>query len=145
MCVYCFSVHCIIATPGRILDLMNKNLVKISKCGILVLDEVRLLLALKCWSIFLLLQDNVLSINIVVNFVLAVTFSSQIYIYSTKLVLWYTHFFSYFLHEYNCPFYDENFYPVLLLNCYDYYDILRVEYYCSVHNHENKKRKNYNY
>ena len=28
---------------------------------------------------------------------------------------------------------------------YDYYDILRVEYYCSVHNHENKKRKNYNY
>lgn len=28
------------ATPGRILDLMNKNLVKIGKCGILVLDEV---------------------------------------------------------------------------------------------------------
>ena len=35
------SVHIIVATPGRILDLMNKNLVKISKCGILVLDEVR--------------------------------------------------------------------------------------------------------
>lgn len=36
-----FAVHAIVATPGRILDLMNKNLVKCSKCGILVLDEVR--------------------------------------------------------------------------------------------------------
>lgn len=34
------AVHIVVATPGRILDLMNKNLVKISKCGILVLDEV---------------------------------------------------------------------------------------------------------
>jgi hypothetical protein len=33
-------VHAIIATPGRILDLLNKNLVKIGKCGIMVLDEV---------------------------------------------------------------------------------------------------------
>ncbi|KAJ8316237.1 hypothetical protein KUTeg_006251 [Tegillarca granosa] len=32
-------VHVIIATPGRILDLMNKNLVKIHKCSMLVLDE----------------------------------------------------------------------------------------------------------
>jgi len=39
-CVFLFSVHAIVATPGRILDLMNKNLVKIGKCGILVLDEV---------------------------------------------------------------------------------------------------------
>ncbi|XP_041372926.1 ATP-dependent RNA helicase cgh-1-like [Gigantopelta aegis] len=38
-------VHCIIATPGRILDLMNKNLVKIGKCGILVLDEADKLLS----------------------------------------------------------------------------------------------------
>lgn len=35
------SVHVIIATPGRILDLMNKNLVKTDHCAILVLDEVR--------------------------------------------------------------------------------------------------------
>lgn len=51
-CVWCLvfnwevflflSVHVIIATPGRILDLMNKNLVKIGKCGMLVLDEVSL-------------------------------------------------------------------------------------------------------
>ena len=36
-----FSVHVIIATPGRILDLMNKSLVKTDSCNMLVLDEVR--------------------------------------------------------------------------------------------------------
>jgi len=38
-------VHAIVATPGRVLDLMNKNLVKIGKCGILVLDEADKLLS----------------------------------------------------------------------------------------------------
>ncbi|XP_060591517.1 ATP-dependent RNA helicase me31b-like [Ruditapes philippinarum] len=38
-------VHVIVATPGRILDLMNKNLVKIGKCGILILDEADKLLS----------------------------------------------------------------------------------------------------
>jgi len=38
-------VHVIIATPGRILDLMNKNLVKCGKCGIMVLDEADKLLS----------------------------------------------------------------------------------------------------
>lgn len=38
-------VHAIIATPGRILDLLNKNLVKIGKCGIMVLDEADKLLS----------------------------------------------------------------------------------------------------
>jgi ATP-dependent RNA helicase DDX6/DHH1 len=38
-------VHVIIATPGRILDLMNKNLVNSSKCGMLVLDEADKLLS----------------------------------------------------------------------------------------------------
>ncbi|KAK7490322.1 hypothetical protein BaRGS_00018483 [Batillaria attramentaria] len=38
-------VHVIIATPGRILDLMNKNLVKTDSCGILVLDEADKLLS----------------------------------------------------------------------------------------------------
>lgn len=38
-------VHIVVATPGRILDLMNKNLVKIGKCGILVLDEADKLLS----------------------------------------------------------------------------------------------------
>ena len=38
---YLFSVHLIIATPGRILDLMNKNIVKTDNCNMLVLDEVR--------------------------------------------------------------------------------------------------------
>ncbi|CAE1255531.1 DDX6 [Acanthosepion pharaonis] len=33
------QVHVIVATPGRILDLLNKNVVKSSKCQMLVLDE----------------------------------------------------------------------------------------------------------
>jgi len=33
-------VHLIVATPGRILDLMNKELVRTDTCKILVLDEV---------------------------------------------------------------------------------------------------------
>lgn len=51
-CVWCFVfnwevfffflVYVIIVIFGRILDLMNKNLVKIGKCGMLVLDEVSL-------------------------------------------------------------------------------------------------------
>jgi len=38
-------VHIIIATPGRILDLMNKHLVRAPKCNILVLDEADKLLS----------------------------------------------------------------------------------------------------
>jgi len=38
-----FTVHLIVATPGRILDLMNKELVKTDECKILVLDEVSVL------------------------------------------------------------------------------------------------------
>lgn len=38
-------VHVVIATPGRILDLMNKGLVKTGSCRILVLDEADKLLS----------------------------------------------------------------------------------------------------
>jgi len=38
-------VHCIIATPGRVLDLMNKGLIKCSKCAMLTLDEADKLLS----------------------------------------------------------------------------------------------------
>lgn len=38
-------VHLIIATPGRILDLMNKGIVKTDSCGMLVLDEADKLLS----------------------------------------------------------------------------------------------------
>ena len=39
----CFivSVHLVVATPGRILDLMRKTVAKVDKCGMLILDEVR--------------------------------------------------------------------------------------------------------
>lgn len=35
-----FTVHVIIATPGRILDLLDKSIAKVDHCRILVLDEV---------------------------------------------------------------------------------------------------------
>jgi len=34
------NVHMVIATPGRILDLMEKRVANVDKCKILVLDEV---------------------------------------------------------------------------------------------------------
>lgn len=34
------TVHVIVATPGRILDLIEKGIANVSKCQILVLDEV---------------------------------------------------------------------------------------------------------
>lgn len=34
------GVHAIIATPGRILDLTEKNIAKMDMCKMLVLDEV---------------------------------------------------------------------------------------------------------
>ena len=34
------AVHVIVATPGRILDLMRKNLADMSKCQMMVMDEV---------------------------------------------------------------------------------------------------------
>lgn len=33
-------MHVIIATPGRILDLLDKSIAKVDHCKILVLDEV---------------------------------------------------------------------------------------------------------
>ena len=39
------NVHIIIATPGRILDLMDKKVAKVDKCKILVLDEADKLLS----------------------------------------------------------------------------------------------------
>lgn len=36
------KVHLIIATPGRILDLMDKQVANMDHCKILVLDEVRI-------------------------------------------------------------------------------------------------------
>ena len=34
------SVHVVVATPGRILDLMKKRIADMSKCEMLVMDEV---------------------------------------------------------------------------------------------------------
>ena len=45
------TVHVVIASPGRILDLMDKGVAKMNNCRILVLDEVRSLL-LSSWNLF---------------------------------------------------------------------------------------------
>ena len=42
----CFSVHVIVATPGRIIDLMEKGIANMSQCQILVLDEADKLLSM---------------------------------------------------------------------------------------------------
>lgn len=44
--LYIFAVHVIIATPGRILDLMDKNVANMDHCRVLVLDEVSTILTL---------------------------------------------------------------------------------------------------
>lgn len=43
--VYLHLVQVIIATPGRILDLMDKNVANMEHCKILVLDEADKLLS----------------------------------------------------------------------------------------------------
>lgn len=39
------TVHVIVATPGRILDLASKKVANLDECGMLVLDEVDKLLS----------------------------------------------------------------------------------------------------
>ena len=39
------TVHVIVATPGRILDLANKNVSNIDLCTLLIIDEVDKLLS----------------------------------------------------------------------------------------------------
>ena len=39
------TVHVVVATPGRILDLASKGEAKLDACGMLVLDEVDKLLS----------------------------------------------------------------------------------------------------
>ena len=58
-------VHIIVATPGRIVDLMNKNLVKTHDCKILVLDEVCVVVGggggvfWSCLGLLVLIGENV--------------------------------------------------------------------------------------
>ena len=42
----CGAVHVIVATPGRILDLIEKGIANMSQCQILVLDEADKLLSM---------------------------------------------------------------------------------------------------
>ena len=44
------TVHIVVATPGRILDLASKGVAKLNTCKVLVLDEVRGLAGLWFWG-----------------------------------------------------------------------------------------------
>ena len=39
------TIHIVVATPGRLLDLMNKNIIKLEACRVIVLDEADKLLS----------------------------------------------------------------------------------------------------
>jgi len=45
------TVHVVIATPGRLLDLVNKNIAKVNHCSILVMDEADKLLSIDFKSV----------------------------------------------------------------------------------------------
>ena len=46
MCFLFAAVQVVVATPGRIIDLMEKGIAKVNKCQILVLDEADKLLSM---------------------------------------------------------------------------------------------------
>ena len=50
------TVHIVVATPGRILDLIEKGVAKVGSCQILVLDEVSLSLSLSLSHFFIMLN-----------------------------------------------------------------------------------------
>lgn len=52
------TVHVIVATPGRILDLASKKVANLDECNLLVLDEVDKLLSMD----FKINIENILSI-----------------------------------------------------------------------------------
>ena len=52
------TVHVIVATPGRILDLASKKVANLDECGMIVLDEVDKLLSMD----FKVNIENILSI-----------------------------------------------------------------------------------
>lgn len=47
--LYVFSVHVVIATPGRILDLIKKGVAKVNQVQMVVLDEVSLFVTTYCF------------------------------------------------------------------------------------------------
>ena len=63
-----FPVHVVVGTPGRILDLMNKELIKTDACRMLVLDEVcQTVSDASCMHELSLLKKNNLALSIVIS------------------------------------------------------------------------------
>lgn len=52
MTVLVATVHVVIATPGRILDLMKKGLAKVEKIQMMVMDEVGLFVSYEKKKVF---------------------------------------------------------------------------------------------
>lgn len=56
------NVHVIIATPGRILDLMEKRVAQMDRCNMLILDEVSLVFEyLRTWTMKCMQKSTILS------------------------------------------------------------------------------------
>lgn len=51
------TVHVVVATPGRILDLASKEVAKLKNCSFLVLDEVDKLLSQDFYSVVQMIMD----------------------------------------------------------------------------------------
>lgn len=51
------TVHVVVATPGRILDLASKNVAKLMDCNFLVLDEVDKLLSQDFYSVVQMIME----------------------------------------------------------------------------------------
>lgn len=51
------TVHVVVATPGRILDLASKEVAKLKNCNFLVLDEVDKLLSQDFYSVVQMIMD----------------------------------------------------------------------------------------
>lgn len=80
------NVHIIIATPGRILDLMEKKVAQMDKCGMLVLDEADKLLS----------QDFKGMLDKVISYLPK---ERQILLYSATFPLSVEHFMRKYLHD----------------------------------------------
>lgn len=80
--LFAVTVHVVVGTPGRILDLMNKELLKTDSCKMLVLDEV-------CyWSVHLsLVNDHSADNNNVVDNVELLYLSSAGVVYLCLLIV----------------------------------------------------------
>lgn len=87
-------VHMVIATPGRILDLMEKGVADVSNCKTLVLDEADKLLSQDFQVRFLLVQFIIIIQGILDRLISFLPRERQIMLYSATFPMTVTDFMS---------------------------------------------------